>query len=88
MSYLVEIPHTEAECLKALDETLDKGADVLDKFYFGCKVGDHTGYAILDAGSENEVRKFVPKSLLDKCIITEVGKYTPEMIKSFHEKAA
>lgn len=88
MSYLVEIPHNEAECLKALDEQLDKGADVLDRFYFGCRTGDHTGYAIVDANNEAEVRKLVPSSLLDKCIITEVGKFTPEMIRSFHAKAA
>lgn len=88
MSYLVEVPHNEAECLRALDEQLDKGSDILDKFYFGCESGDHTGYAIVDANSEDEVRKLIPNFLLGKSMITEVGKFTPEMIRSFHTKAA
>ena len=30
--YLIESLHTEEECLKALDETLAKGTDLLAKF--------------------------------------------------------
>lgn len=88
MSYLIETPHNEAECLRALDEQLELGSDVLDKFYFGCMAGDHTGYAIVDANSEDEARKLIPSFLVDKSLITEVGKFTPEMIRSYHKKAA
>lgn len=88
MSYRVEMPHNAEECLRALDEQLDKGTDALDKFYFGCMSGDHTGYAIVDVKSEDEVRRLIPDFLIDKSVITEVSKFTPEMIKSFHAKAA
>jgi hypothetical protein len=88
MSYLIETPHNEAECLQALDEQLAMGSDVLDKFYFGCKSGDHTGYAIVDVKNESDARRLIPGFLLDKSIITEVGKFTPEMIRSHHTKAA
>jgi hypothetical protein len=88
MTYLIKMPHTQEECLRALDEQLAKGSDVLSKVFFGCKVGDHTGYAIVDAVSENEARKLIPQFLLGKSIITEVGKFTPDMIRSFHKKAA
>lgn len=88
MSYLIETPHNEAECLKALDEQLAMGSDVLDKFYFGCKSGDHTGYAIVDVKNESDARNLIPRFLVDKSIITEVGKFSPEMIRSYHEKAA
>lgn len=88
MTYLIEVPHNEEDCLKALDEQFEKGTDILDKFYFGCMTGDHTGYAILDLKNEGEVRNLIPSFLLDKSIITEVGKFTPEMIRSFHKKAA
>jgi hypothetical protein len=88
MSYLIETPHNEAECLKALDEQLAMGSDVLNSFYFGCKSGDHTGYAIVDVKDESDARRLIPSFLLDKSIITEVGKFTPEMIRSFHTKAA
>lgn len=88
MSYLIETPHNEAECLRALDEQLAMGSDILDKFYFGCEAGDHTGYAIVDVQTEDEARRLVPSFLLDKSIITEVGKFTPDLIRSFHTKAA
>ncbi len=88
MSYLIEVPHNEAECLRALDEQLEMGSDVLDKFYFGCMSGDHTGYSIVEASSEDDARKLIPKFLLDKSLITEVGKFTPDMIRTFHSKVA
>jgi hypothetical protein len=88
MSYLIEVPQNEEECLKALDEQLEKGSDILDKFYFGCMTGDHTAYAIMDLKNEGEARNLIPGFLLDKSIITEVGRFTPEMIRSFHKKAA
>ena len=47
--YLIISKHEPQECLRALDEGLEKG--YLDKFAYGCKGGDHTGYAIVDAKS-------------------------------------
>lgn len=88
MTYLIEVPHNEAECLRALDEQLEKGSDVLDKFYYGCHVGDHTGYAIVDASNEGEIKNMIPNFLLDKSLISELSKFTPEMIRSYHKKAA
>ncbi len=87
--YMIESPHKPEECLKALDEELVKGKDVLDKFEFGCKAGNHTGYALVDADTRNDaLNKYVPNFIQEKARIVEVGKFTPEMIKSFHSKAA
>jgi hypothetical protein len=86
---MIESPHKPEECLKALDEELAKGKDILDKFEFGCKAGDHTGYALVDADTRNDaLNKYVPNFIQQKARIVEVGKFTPEMIKSFHSKAA
>ena len=86
--YIIESPHTREECLRALDEELEKGKDILGKFDFGCKAGDHTAYAIVDANSKNDALKLVPTFLQNKARIVEVDKITPEMIRSFHTKAA
>ncbi len=88
MSYLIKVPHTKEECLRALDEELSMGSDVLDKFYFGCMAGDHTGYSIVDVKNEDEARRLIPNFLLEKSMITEVGKFTPDQIRSFHKEAA
>jgi len=86
--YIIESPHTKEECLRALDEELEKGKDVLGKFEFGCKAGDHTAYAIVDADSKNDALNLIPAFLQDKARVVEVYKITPEMIRSFHTKAA
>jgi hypothetical protein len=87
--YMIESPHKAEDCLRALDEELAKGKDVLDKVEFGCKTGDHTGYALVDASTiKDALNNYVPNFIQDKARVIEVGKFTPEMIKSFHAKAA
>ncbi len=88
MKYMIETPHTKEECLRALDEQLAKGPEILKKFYYGCKAGDHTGYALVDVRNEMEARNFVPSFLINKARIVEVDIFTPEVIKSLHAKAA
>lgn len=86
--YLVETPHKAEDCLRVLDEELAKGPDILAKVDYGCMAGDHTGYAIIEAKTRDEALKIVPTFLQSTAKVVEVGKYTPEMIRSFHQKAA
>jgi len=88
MRYMIQSPHTPEECLMALDGQLAKGKDILNAFSYGCKSGDHTGYALVEAKNETEARNWVPSFLLNKARIVQVDVYTPEVIKSFHAKAA
>ena len=85
--YVVESTHTPEECLEALDEMLEKGEDVLKKFAFGCKSGEHTGWAYVDADSEREAMEIVPEPLQNKARAHQVSKYTPEEIRAAHEEA-
>ncbi len=82
--YLIESPHTKEECLQALDETLALGSDVLAQYQFGCMDGDHTGWAIVEAGSKEEARRMVPAAVRAKARIVELTSFTPEQIRSFH----
>jgi len=84
--YLITSKHEPQECLRALDEELKKGN--LDKFVYGCKGGDHTGYAIVDAKSISEALSLVPDFLQDKACVGKVDKFTRGEIKSLHAKAA
>jgi len=86
--YLITSRHEPADCLRALDEELAKGSNVLDKFVYGCKDGDHTGYAIVDVKTMSDALALVPGFLQELACITKVDKYTPAEIKSFHAKAA
>lgn len=84
--YVIETSHTPDECLKALDEMLAKNPEILDKFVWGCAQGVHTGWAYIDAKNKEDATALLPKSAQTKAKITEVGKFTPEQIKSFHKK--
>ena len=84
--YVIETSHTPEECLKALDETLSKGPDVLDKFVWGCMQGVHTGWAHVEAKSKDDALAIIPNFLQKKAKATEVGKFTQDQIKSFHKK--
>jgi hypothetical protein len=84
VTYLIESPHTKEECLQALDDVLARGPEFLARFDWGCMSGDHTGWAVVEAGSETAARTMVPALVRGKARIVEVGKFTPEQIKSFH----
>lgn len=86
--FVITSKHDPVQCLQALDEIAEKGSDTLDKFVYGCRDGDHTAYAIVDAANDKEALSLVPDSLLDSACITRVDKFTAEEIESFHTRAA
>ncbi len=86
--YFITSKHEPEECLRALDEELEKGTGILEKFVYGCTEGDHTGYAIVDAKDKGEALSLVPAFLEDKACVGKVDKFTPEQIRGFHIKAA
>ncbi len=84
--YFVESIHTPEECLHALDEILAKGSDILEKYEWGCMAGDHTGYAIMEAASELEVKRTIPSFLVGKAKVVKLNKFTVEQVRDFHKK--
>jgi len=86
--YFVESPHTAQECLRALDEILSKGPEILEKYEWGCMAGDHTGYAIVEAPSESDARETIPAFLRGKARVVKMNRFTPEQIREFHKKTA
>jgi hypothetical protein len=85
--YFVQSPHTPEECLKSLDELLARGDHELGLWDFGCATGDHsnhTAYATLQAGDEAGVLNLMPPSFHAAARVTEVGKFTPEQVRSYH----
>ncbi len=83
--YLIKLPHTEAECMKALDEIAEKGSQLLPKVYWGCSAGDHTGYAIVDAKSASAAKEMIAPTVRAKSSVIEVKKHTAAEIASFHK---
>mgnify|MGYP001569425608 FL=1 len=88
ITYMIASSHKEEDCDRALDEMLAKGPKLLEKFVYGCKDGDHTGYAIVDVKSRSEALALIPAFLQDDACMTKVDRFTPAEIRSLHEKAA
>ncbi len=82
--FVIESPHSKEECMTALDEIKAEHPELLDRMEFGCKVGEHVGWATVEAGSKTEAEQLIPEIIRDKAHVVEVLKFTPEQIESFH----
>ncbi len=82
--YLIQSPHDEAQCLRALDEVLALGASTLTGYGWGCGDGDHTGYAVVEAASRADAGRRVPAFLRPTARVVELRGFTPDEVRSFH----
>jgi 2-keto-3-deoxy-L-rhamnonate aldolase RhmA len=79
--------HTADGCLQTLDDVLALGSDALAGYDFACAVGDHsnhTCYTTVEAMDAIAARATLPPSVRAQAQVIEVGKFTPEQIRSFH----
>jgi hypothetical protein len=84
--FMIEMPHTDAECLQALDEISEHSATVLSKASWGCMSGVHNGWAVVDANNEAEVRQLVASPLMQKkARVTKLSTFTRQDIEGFHK---
>jgi hypothetical protein len=83
-TYLVISPHSAEQCLKALDHLAD--THQLAKWEFGCKHGDHTGYARLQGSSPEEVLSMVPEDERASARAIALETFTAEQIRAAHQK--
>ena len=81
--YMVMVPHSEAECLSALDDFATTQA--LAKFEFGCKSGDHTAYCMVSAKSAEAAAAQVPEKERATAKVVELHKFTPAELKHIHQ---
>lgn len=80
--YIVESPHTADDCKKALKDVLAAG--YLSHFEWGCAVGDHRGWVIIEAESAQEARMVVPSSQRPKATVVKLNKFSPEEVHQMH----
>lgn len=84
--YLLEVSHTEEDCLRALDQIVVYSTQILNHISYGCVAGVHTGWVNVEADSESEARNVLPPTQRRKARVVEVQKFTPEQIKALHKK--
>ena len=81
-SYLIVSPHSREGCTQVLQDTLATG--YLTHFDWGCKDGEHTGWAIIEASSKAEAMMAVPTIARHDAHIVQLTKFTPEEVRAMH----
>lgn len=79
--YLIFSPHNAEDCSKVVKQTLAIG--YLTHFYWGCKSGDHTGYAILEAENEQEALLSIPTMIREKGKAVGIVQFDPREVDSW-----
>ena len=80
--YLIETPHSEENCYLLLDEVSAMG--YLHHFDWGCSVGVHCGWAIIEAEDEAQALMVVPSVVRESARAVRLIKYSPEMVQDLH----
>lgn len=80
--YLIETPHTAQDCSRLVEQVYAMG--YLYNFDWGCKVGVHTGWAIIEAEDEAQAYLAVPPLVRRKARVIELTKFTGDHL-STHE---
>ena len=77
--FLIISPHTHEECTMVIKQTLAIG--YLTHFYWGCKSGDHTGYAMIDAENANEALLSIPTIIRNKGKAIGIVQFDPKVVE-------
>ena len=73
--YLVISPHTNEDCNAVVKQTIAAG--FITHVDWGCKDGDHTGWAIVEADSHEQALLLVPSIMRSKARAVRVVKFIP-----------
>ncbi|HEY3250258.1 MAG TPA: hypothetical protein VGK25_03985 [Ignavibacteria bacterium] len=82
--YLVESSHNREDCLHVLDQFVAYGH--ITHFEWGCENGVCTGWAFVEAESEEQALYSVPSFIRDKARAVKLSTFTPEKIQEFHKE--
>ncbi len=74
--YLIISPHTAQDCKKIIQ--LVEAMGYITHFDWGCKDGDHTAWAIIEADSKPEALLSVPSSHRHIARAVKIVKFTPK----------
>ncbi len=81
--YLIETPHTAQECFLLVKQVHAMG--YLHHFDWGCKAGEHCGWAIIEAENEKQARLAVPPLVHAKARVIKLTRFDAGQVKSLHE---
>jgi hypothetical protein len=85
--FLISLPHTPEDCVPELDSILGHSKELLSRFDWACKVGEHVGWVVVEAADERTARTLLPAALRARANAQQLNKFSEEDIHSFHASA-
>ena len=82
--FLVAAPHTAHDCVDALKQVVAIG--FLTHFEWGCKEGNHTGWAIIEAENAAEAMMAVPTGQRHSASVVKLHRFSVSEIEKMHAK--
>ena len=79
--FMIISPHTHEECTVVVKQTLAIG--YLTHFWWGCKSGDHTGYAMIEANNPDEAMLSIPTMIRKKGRAIGLVQFDPDKVKEW-----
>ena len=76
--YLIISPHRPGECSKAVDAISSLDPIELSQWSWGCSAGDHTGYLMIEAESQQAALMMVPESFRSRARVIKLEKHTAD----------
>jgi len=83
--YMLEVGHEPEDCVSELDSLMGHSHELLSRFNWACKDGQHVGWAIVEAGDQSTARMMLPIRVRSKARVFAVHTFTPEEIRAMHE---
>jgi len=80
--FIVIIPHTPEECKLALKQIESIGT--ITHFEWGCKDGEHTGWAFIEADNKAEAMLTVPTIQRRKARVFKLTRFDSEEVQAMH----
>ncbi|HOC42730.1 MAG TPA: hypothetical protein PKJ99_06885 [Thermoanaerobaculales bacterium] len=85
MRWMIVTSHTPEKCLADLDAVMASKPEMLNRIEWGCKSGDHTGYVVVDASSEQAARQMLPAPMQATARVIRLNRFTADEIRAFHQ---
>ena len=80
--FIVIAPHTAGNCVKALQQIESMG--YITHFDWGCKAGEHCGWAIVEAENAAQALMVVPSFDRPNAKAVKLVKFSPADVRSMH----
>ena len=83
--YMIQMTHgnDHEACVRALHAIERYGGHLFTKAEWGCKVGVHSGWVVVEVESRHAAEQMVPPELRDDAQVIELNKFTHEEIASW-----